>query len=426
MSSTNSVTYNASSQDTFSVPFDFLRAEDLKVYVLGVETPFTLSGTDVVLDSPATGEVIIQRETAVDEPYAVFTDDSAWLADNINASIEQVLWAVQDAHFRIDNIQVPSGGGGDGGDYTGPDIPHPTAADRLLVSKAASGGGWEYQLQTVAQLQTLLGISTPVTVPTPTADGVNYQFPLVLPSSDGYTLRTGAQVLTLLGLTSPALGITAVNGRNNYFLLTNGSTGFNYKSPSEVRAALSLGAASLLGVGTSVGNVVQLISHGSGPALPAVRGDNLLGVAKEVDFAQYSITSTRTVASVASGTFATTTDSGFAADYTTVGSGSWNSLTSAGVTLATGTYVIRAEFALPASSNASDAKIEALSGTVSPSTSASVINGTDLSNAGSYVIEGVFKVTSANAEIAFQLKRGAALTGSVILSKLRMMIQKTS
>lgn len=408
MSAFNSVSYTGDDSTTdFAVTFDYLRQSDLTVYVDGVDTDFTMNGSDVVIDpAPTAGQdVQIIRTTVLSTAYSTFVDDSAWTAANLNGAVLQALYGAQDAHIRIDALGEGEGTG------TGADVPVPAAADRMLLT-VFTGSAYEYQLKTVAQMQTLLGISTPVTVPTPTSGN---KFVITNVSTNDYELQTVAQIKTLLGV--PTLNLPTVNGRQNNILMTKSdASGVEWRDAAQVRSALTLGTAALLNTGTAVGNVVQLVTHANGPALPAVRADNLLGIAIDPDYTMWEQT-TNVVIATADGwkqCFASAAES-VAGDST-----SWYRSVSNGVQVDTGTYHIKAEFQATSGGVGGTVSYRiSASGTVSPT----VIATLGFISAEYQTVETWFRVTGATSDITLQ---GDSATATCTVDAVRLHITKVA
>jgi hypothetical protein len=273
------VTYTGDGvEDTFIVPFPYIVSTDLLVYVDGVAATFEVtSDTEITLDDvPGNGtEITIRRETDIDDAVVTFTDPGALLADNLNDAINQVRYAVQEAHTRIDTAVLS-------GDGSGADVPTPSAADRMLVS-VVDGASFAWASKTVAQVQTLLGIGS--IVPTPVAGS---KFIVTDASTATYELKTVSEVIELLGISSDEL--PDPTGLPNQIVVSNsGGTGFTLYTAASLRGLLGLGTAATKNVGTSVGNVVEVISGGSyGAALPALYGGNLTGIARALDYVQWA------------------------------------------------------------------------------------------------------------------------------------------
>lgn len=414
MSTTNSVSYTGDGvTGTFTIPFDFLRPSDLTLYVAGVSAPFTVSGTTMTPTTvPANGaSVVISRVTAVDERVTEFFDDGAITAENLNDQFDQVLFAVQDAQFRIDGIVAPSGGGGGGGAT----VPTPSAADRMLLTQADGMGGFEYSFRTIAQMQTVLGITSPITIPSPV---LGNRFLVTNASTNTYELQTLAQVRTLIGV--PTFNLPPLNGGVNRFLISDPTgTTVGWYVATYARSLLGLGTASLANTGTAVGNLPALVSGSSGAALPAISGEYLTNVARALDFALWAKNTSVAVAS-ASG-FVNLTSSAFES---VAPAAAWARSCPTGVQLDTGTYLVRYEaYCDPASTATSITyRIAHSLGTATPSSGSIANLGTEK---GHISVECVFRVTSATADFALEADAGGGGgAGSASVTNVRMNILK--
>lgn len=262
-------------QTDFDFPFDYLSRTDLRVYINGtLTTDWSLADANTVrLDAaPAEGDqVIIKRVTNVDEPVVDFNDDAPLLASDLDRQALQLLYAVQELQVRIDDLSEGSGGDGS--------LPDPLGANYLLVS-TTSGPGYVWQQRTVAEVQSLLGVATPVYVPTPS---LGNKFLITNDVTNTYELASPTTVKGILGLNGYSLPNAAGNA-NKLVLVNSAGDGYDLADATQARTLLSIGSAGTKNVGTSVGNVVGVVSSGSGAALPALWGGNLTGIAKTPEY----------------------------------------------------------------------------------------------------------------------------------------------
>lgn len=333
------VTYIYSGTDEFPIPFSYLSSTDLTVRVNGVTVTFTITGTsltpDIVLSTD--DEVVIERITDIDEPRVVFDDPSALLETDLNTQVSQLIYALQEFDTRLDGISTSSEGG---------ELPGMSDVGQFLVSVSDGLGGYIWQVKTTAQVAAILGIGASL-VPTPVAGP---KFLLTNASSATYELKTVADVQTLLGVGSNQL--PAIANRASHILFTN-TAGNAYELVSAVnaRARMGLGNAALLNTGTGIGNVVTVVSSGSGPALPALYGGNLTGVQKTLDVTIWSLfpSTAKILAATNSSTASSTNWESLSAGIaetmapTTPG---WTQTRAEGVSLAPGKYLVEGEAAI--------------------------------------------------------------------------------
>jgi hypothetical protein len=283
------------------------------------------------------------------------------------------------------------------------------------VSAPDGLGGFEYQLRTVAQLQTLLGITSPITIPSPV---LGNRFLVTNAATNTYELQTLAQVRTLIGV--PTFNLPALNGGVNRFLISDPTgTTVGWYVATYARSLLGLGTASLANTGTAVGNIPTLVSGSSGAALPAVSGEYLTNVARALDYALWAKNTSVAVSSAAG--FVNLTSSAFES---VAPASAWARSCPTGVQLDTGTYLVRFEvYCDPASTATSITyRIAHSLGTATPS-SGSIAN---LGNEKGYVsVECVFRVTSATADFALEADAGGGGgSGSASVTNTRINILK--
>jgi hypothetical protein len=283
--STTSVTYTGNGSTTvFSVPFPFLRVTDLQVFVNGVSASFSIAGSDVIVSPAPSGTVLIQRITDISTRVVTFTNSSALLATSLNNAHDQLRLRMQELEAALEAGGISPGG-------AGTNVPNPGATNQFIVSEP-SGSGWEWRLKSVSQVQTILGINTgganDSRLPAP---NVANTVLMVNGAGNAYQLSTLATLKTLLEIPSLSNQLPTVNGRSYHFVYSTDENTYELASIPETRTALGLGTAAQLNAGTSVGNVVTLVSSAAGPALPAVSGVNLLGVAKEPAYSRWDKTS---------------------------------------------------------------------------------------------------------------------------------------
>jgi len=270
------ITYTsvAGSETDFSIPFDYLRPEDLTVLVDGVAVSFSLPTAYVARLAVATsgGEnVTVRRSTDIEDAYATFTEIIT--TGNLNNTILQLLYAAQEANTRIDSLNLST---------LDPDyVPPATAADKVLLSANDGLGGFEW---TVVDRASILDF----TIPSPSGLADNT---FIVAETNAYTTKTLAEVQALIGgvssLPDPA-------NQTNNFLATNASgDGYQLLGQSDARSTLGLGTAAVKNAGESVGNVVTVADNGDyggtpgDPALPAINVGGLIGVAATPEYASF-------------------------------------------------------------------------------------------------------------------------------------------
>jgi hypothetical protein len=394
----------------FPITFDYARPTDVYAYVANVSVLFFIEGTDAVIEpAPAGGaEVLLKRDTDIANPLVSFRNSGGLYAEQVNAAFDQCRFAIEELQVTIDGTGVvPSGGGGGGTS----NVPNPTAATQF-ISSDPSGGGFVWAIKSKAQMQTLLEINpsgtTDTRLPTP---GTANTFLIVNPAGTAYQLATVSTVQALLGV--PTLTLPALNNRANHFLVTDGSGGsYILSDPAGVRSTLQLGTAAQTNVGTAVGNTVQLVSSGSGPALPAVFGGHLTGLAKAQDFCMYERASAVTVAASGGYGTASTSLASIVPSATT-----FETVAASGITVPTGTYRVKVEYDVVSGSFA-DVRVACTGGTVVAPTTVSRFPG------GDQHIETVFRVTSGPTTIV--VEADASSTPATSSIRIRLSITKVA
>ena len=400
----------------FAVPFGFARPTDLIVYVGGISVPFDIDNEFVVLDSaPASlAVVLIQRVTNISAPLVVFSNTGALYAEQVNSQFDQVRYRIEELNSIITGSGITAPGGTSG------NVPNPTGTSQFIAS-TPSGGGFVWSLQSIAQMQTLLGINTGGTTDSrlPAPNTAN-TFLTVNVSGNAYQLSSVATVKTLLGV--PTVNLPDIAGRANHILVTNGSaTAYDLSDAASVRSLLGLGSAAQLNAGTSVGNLVQLVSGGAGAALPAVSGVNLTGVAREPEtFIAEKLTNTA-VSTSSFGQFAVMS-SGLSAVGTPP---SWATVAATGITLQPGKYRVSARFlsgGTPAASGFVGGRINTSGGTVTgavPILGLIDVNSTDTDD----YIETQINVTVATE---LRLEIGGQAAGVHNVQRQRLVITRVA
>lgn len=264
-----SVTYTPSvSQTSFAVPFAYLRADrDLIVTVDGTEVDFSEEyAGQVLLDTAATSgqTVIIRRSTETDPVIVDFTDPGAVTAQNLDDAVAQARHAAEEANYRLDNLTTGTDGA---------ELPEPSVNQQVLFS-LDTGSGIVPSWKTLAQAQTALGVSA--IVPAPVSGS---RFLTTNPSTATYELHTLAEVRTLLGMNNAYL-VPEPSGSLKIMFTNSAGTGYQLLPVSDLVAMLALGSAASKNTGTAVNQIPVLVSgSGAVPALPAVSGEFLTRVA---------------------------------------------------------------------------------------------------------------------------------------------------
>lgn len=261
----------------FDVPFPYLNAAtDLVVQTGGSTASFTeVRPGRIRLAAPYTGDVSITRKTPQADPVVTFTNDSSWLAEDVNRALTQIRFGVEEVASRLDQSGVSLGS---------TSLPEPGSNDLFAVSTTVNIGGTPtvvWRTKTASEAATLLGVG--VAIPTPVS-GERMIFTNL--STNTYELVDKTTTKTRLGISQYQLespisignGVVMSNGAKNGYLLV---------SLDDFKTSLGLLSAAYANTGTLVGNVVSLIQGASTPALPAVSGEYLTNVAKPVQWVRY-------------------------------------------------------------------------------------------------------------------------------------------
>lgn len=433
-------TYTGDGAETsFEVPFPYITAGDLEVTVEGDAVDFDASTYGTVLIDPAPGngdEIIIRRVTDIDEGAVTFTDNAPWLASDVNTADRQLLYSIQELNETISSLEL-----GDG------NLPDPVGLNRMLVSQS-SGPGYVWSQFTVAQVQSLLGISA--IVPSPTA---GRKFLVTDESTAAYELIDGDTLLSDLGL-DEIIGLPDISGNSpNYFVVTTSPTTYALKSPSASRSALGLGTAATKNTGTTVGTIPVLVDVSGSPGLPAVDGSQLTGVQREFDRVVFEGVSLNWPGS--SGAWSellAQNDATLAAKLGGEDTAWYSIQTSSGnpryIRLTTGTYKMRVELrlelgALTMNDELScELRFKNATGTTSPNLSSAPYVSTDKfyckttsggalefgNQVGSLALEGWFKVTTANADMVLEvyITNSGVSAANIDFSLLRVIVEKAT
>jgi hypothetical protein len=281
----SSITYPPNGTAYFEVPFSYSSIEDLKVYLNSVLTTYwSISGTTLTIEdnvgnpSVPTESVTIKRETDVTEPVTTFSDGSVYIAEGLNNQVNQLLYAIEEVNDRLDNL--PAGGGGGGG---ASNVPNATAGNQFIASSPTGAHSWT--LKSVADVQSLLGISGANSLPAAVAD----RFLTTQVGSATYELQTPATVKTRLGI---GASIPTPNNQPNFFMtVSNAGNAYQLTSVETTKSTLGLGSAAYRNTGTASGNIPLLIAPAAGNvgALPIISGENLTNVAKPLKFMCYTV-----------------------------------------------------------------------------------------------------------------------------------------
>lgn len=301
--------YTASgSQTSWSLPFEYIDASSIKVYVNGalavIDTDYTFdenTNTITFSSTPTSGTIIkIYRNSDIVDGYSSFTEGSVLTAEDLNATIEQSLQALQEVSDRIDTV---------------------TTDGCLLAENNLS------DLESISEAQSNLGLGTAalLNVGTSANNIVQLDASAKLPAIDGSQLTnlpagsgtvTGASNVgtgsgVFKDLSTATLRFKSIKASTNISVTSNddeviiSSTTFGVgdmlksdnlsglADKATARGNLDLGSASTLTAGTSANNVVQLTAEAKLPAvdgslltnLPAggdmYKADNLSGLASK-------------------------------------------------------------------------------------------------------------------------------------------------
>lgn len=148
------VEYTAgAAQDTFTITFTLLKEAHLRVFVDEVETfLFTISGTDMILDTPAVGGEIVRLQRITPRTKATYlttyVDGTGLTAKDLDQDRDQALFIMQEILDVLDGATFEAGGGGGTG---GTGVPSPTAIDDFLVADAIGEAGWAVHTRLAAK-----------------------------------------------------------------------------------------------------------------------------------------------------------------------------------------------------------------------------------------------------------------------------------
>jgi len=108
MSYNTFTTYSGDGSTTdFSVPFPYLRQEDVIVTRKNGPVSFTFVNPSLIRLTDALESddfIYVERKTAVDSPQVVYSNGSAFTAGNINATVNQLLYAIQETYDRTGTV----------------------------------------------------------------------------------------------------------------------------------------------------------------------------------------------------------------------------------------------------------------------------------------------------------------------------------
>lgn len=395
------VTYTATAAQTdFTIPFPFLRDTDIKVYIQASgsgpftqTTAFTVPDTGTMrLNSGASAgdKVRIARSTAVDSPIVDFTDPADLTSDNLDQAVAQPRYKVEELQLAVNSLDLTLSAA----------VPGATAADQWLVSAPDGLGGWDWEVTSLAAAQALLGGAGGL--PSPLSGN---QFLITNLSTSTWELATIAQVKTLLGISASAPTVPSPSGNPNSFLTTNsGGTAYQLSTVADARTLLGLGSAAYVNTGTAAGNAVILQAGSTYGALPTIEKGGLVGVASTPDFASFTIGYSAGSVSVSAG--ATATFNGTATAAVNPVDGAWVSYSTNEITLDQGRYLVEA---IETTGNTMAAgfalQLDATTGTASPDP----VDGWETT--GGRRMKHMLRVTSSSA--TFQVKAKNTTGGSL-------------
>lgn len=106
----SSVYYSGNgSNKVFTIPFSYVEKDDVTVLVGGVAALFewTTDTTITITTAPpaASNNVFISRVTDIDEPKVDYSDGSTLTAANLDLSVAQLLYAIQELTDRVTALE---------------------------------------------------------------------------------------------------------------------------------------------------------------------------------------------------------------------------------------------------------------------------------------------------------------------------------
>lgn len=267
------VRYTANgSQTTFPITFPFLRVEHVFVFINGVQSSWTESNGSVVLSpAPAAGaEVIVRRVTPASPLLVTFSLDNQTSPTALNEAYRQALFAAEDTAETLENLNLTLGAD---------QVPLATAADRLLVSRPIVDG---FQWQAVEASEVIPLVTG---IPLPTA---GFKLLGADEATADYRFYTAAELAAFLGGSS---SVPAPSVPNTVLMTNAAGNAYVLASVASLGSQLGLGTASKKNVGTAQGQIPELgpVIGGVG-SMPAVHVGDMIGVAKEIDYALFSVT----------------------------------------------------------------------------------------------------------------------------------------
>lgn len=141
------VTYTGNgSNQLFNIPFPYLDRLDILVRVSGVRvtTGLTFVSDQQVRITPTPpngSKVTINRATPFSAPRVTFKDGSVLRSKDLNDTIAQSLYVIQETMDRVTTVEGTSIGGGNTPSGIGPDLPEPDEANTVPVY---DGDNWVY------------------------------------------------------------------------------------------------------------------------------------------------------------------------------------------------------------------------------------------------------------------------------------------
>jgi hypothetical protein len=192
----------------FTIPYNYLEANDVTAFVGGVSTSFTFPSSNIVRISPAPAigtDIRIVRNTDIAALNVTYSDGGALTADQLNNSNTQLLFGVQEAIDTANEAMILDNDGKFQGQVSGTNRVIKNVADPVDNTDAVNK---QFISTNLPNINTVAGISTEVTTVAGIASDVTA---VVADQADIGTVATSITNVDLVGTNITSVNTNATN-----------------------------------------------------------------------------------------------------------------------------------------------------------------------------------------------------------------------